>query len=153
MPISVKILRARPEHAAQLAPVMRPADLAECRAFGHADALAALEQALANSTESWVVFFDDEIAAMVGVDDLGYDVALVWALTGRAVDRARLTFMRTSRDLVEILLQTRLVLWNYVDARYQAALDWLECLGFNIGPVKPHSVTGEPAVLVFIGGR
>ena len=149
--MEVLVTTATAEHAAQLAPLLRAGDLAECLAAGFASGLEALGRALAESSEALTVLFDGEVAAMVGVDILDDDRALVWALTGRAVDRARLTFVRTSKQVLEHFLRSGLILVNLVDARYQGALDWLEVLGFRIGPVVPHPATGLPFRLAEVG--
>lgn len=139
----VTVIPAKPEHAAQLAPLMRAADLAECIAAGYADARSALDEALANSVEAWAMLFDGEVAALVGVDPLeGSGSTLVWALTGQAVDRAKLSYLRAGRLILRDLLRRWPILVNLVDSRYQGALDWLECLGFTIGPEVPHPITG-----------
>lgn len=152
MPI-VDITAVRPEHLEQLAAVMRPGDLDECIAAGYPDARSALEDAMAHSTHSWAVLFDGEVAALVGLDgDYTTKAALVWALTGRAVDRARLSFVRASRALLALIRSTHPFLFNIVDARYQGAVDWLEVLGFKLGPVVPHPRTGQPFRVAVIGG-
>lgn len=148
----VSIVNATSKHAEQLAPLMRAADLDECLAAGYPDGRSALDRALLESTEAFAVLFDGEVAAMVGVDPLGLEATLVWVITGRAVDRAALSFIRTSRQLLRYFLSKHRRLVNLVDARYQGALDWLECLGFAIGPVVPHPDTGLPFRLASIGG-
>ncbi len=141
---TVDILPATLDHAAQLAPFLRAGDLAECLASGCVDGFSALADSVAHSSEAWSVFFDGEIAALVGVVPFDNGTTLVWALTGRAVDRARLTFVRVSRRLLAQLLRKHAVLANLVDARYQGAIDWLECLGFCVSQPTPHPTTGMP---------
>ena len=148
---TVAIVPAQFEHASQLAPLLRAGDLAECLAAGYPDAKAALDDALVNSTEAVAILFDGEIAALVGADDYGQGLALIWALTGVAVDRARLTFLRTSRQVLAMLRRGRR-LFNIVDVRYQGAFDWLECLGFFPGRTISHPRTGAPFRVMMIGG-
>ncbi len=134
------------QHAAELAQTMRAGDVAECVAFGYSDALDALVTAVAFSTEAWTVRFDDEIAAMLGVTE-AHGGAILWCLTGEVVERAKLTFMRSSHRLVNALLTKYRRLANLVDARYQRAIDWIECLGFTVGAVVAHPETGAPCRL------
>lgn len=153
--MNVTVLTATQEHIASLAPQLRARDLAECLACGYPDGAAALQEALKQSTKSWAVLFDDQVAAMVGIhvrpDGFGA-ASLVWALTGQVVDRARLTFIRTSRAMLAKLAEHWAPLVNIVDARYQAALDWLEVLGFSILDEVSHPKTGAPFRLVLLEG-
>lgn len=150
--VVVTVTAALPEHCALLAPLLRAPDLAECIASGFADGLSALQASLEHSVEAVSVFFDGEIVAMVGVDPLGPGQTLIWALTGRAVDQAKLTFLRWSHAVVDDFHEAFGTLTNLVDARYQGAIDWLECLGFRIGEVLEHPLTGLPFRPAVLGG-
>lgn len=154
--MKVRVVTARPEHAEQLAAVMRAEDLAECQAAGYATGLEALRAGIEGSTEAWAVYFGGELGAVLGVDaEYGTPEqpgALIWALTGKVVDRARLAFVHASRELVAWLLERHRFLFNLVDPRYVKALRWLELLGFKQGHVVPYPGTGAPFVLVTLGG-
>lgn len=153
--MNVSIVTARLEHAAELAAVMRPEDLAECQAAGYATGLEALAAGIEGSTASWAVYFGGELGCVLGVD-AEYSTpekpgALIWALTGKVVERAPIAFVRTSKHLVTELLEKHRVLFNLVDVRYQRALRWLEALGFRQAGLRGHPATGLPFMLVMLG--
>ncbi len=155
--IDSELTNATPAHAAELASTMREADIRECLAAGYPDARSALDTALAHSRDSWALLINGEVAVIAGVTPVdgavlsAAGIAEVWALTSRVVDKYPLTFFRWSRKFVFGLLQQYGLLANLVDARYQGAIDWLECLGFRIGQPQPHYITGAPFCLVSIG--
>lgn len=146
MGVQVDIVRATGVHAEELVRTMRQADVEECVAAGFPGGGSALYISLQNSAHAWAVLFDGQVAAIVGVDPLSwYDgAALIWALTGEAVERAKLAYMRVSRWFVDALLEHYTALINVVDARYERALAWLAALGFAVGPPVPHASTGVP---------
>lgn len=143
-----------PEFAAMLALVMRPEDLAECQLAGYETGFDAVLSGIQGSTDSWAVWFGGQLGCVIGVDAHfdGYPGALIWALTGRVVDRAPVAFVRTSKAIVASLLDHHRFLWNLVDPAYTKALRWLELLGFTLGEQIPFPGTGAPFVLVTIGG-
>lgn len=145
-------------HADQLAVTMRDADRAECRAGGKTP-LEALIRSIEVSLASYTMLIDGEVAAIFGVAPYRRESMLGslkegigWALTSRVVDRHPLTFMRWSRPALAVLRKHCSCLVNTVDASYQGALDWLEVLGFAIGPPSPRGPLSLPFCFVSIGG-
>lgn len=150
----VLVVHGTMEHARELAAVLREADEAECVAAGYASGLAALEAGVANSSEAWAIYFDGELGVLLGVDAITDESeALLWCLTGKVVERAKLSYWRTSKGIVDELRRKYRRLYNLTDARYSRALAWLKRLGFAVSPSPiPHPVTGLPFHLVTIGG-
>lgn len=143
---------ARPEDAAELACVMRQADVEECLASGYEHAQEAVAAGIAN-TRAWSVRFDGELAFCFGVDTTSMaPEVIIWFLSGQVVERAKLTFFRTTRSILEELHDIYPRLCNLVDARYTRALSWLGALGFRRGATVPHPVTGLPFIAVYSGG-
>jgi hypothetical protein len=153
--VNVDILPATNEHALELAPKLREADVAELMAMGARTALRALTDSMAVSPDCYALLFDGEVAAIFGVfpvSALG-GLGLVWLLSGPAVDRHPMAFLRLSRPVLKMLLRRCPRLFNFTDARYVKALAWLEWMGFRIGP--PACVFGGnvPFRPIAIGGE
>lgn len=140
----ISIIPATPEHAAALAPTMRPEDLAEVQACGHATAKDALDSSLAISTQAWAWLAGDEVAALFGFVSVGEDTGIVWFLTGHAFPKHARRFIRQARQGISELLDRRPILGNFIDARYSAAIRWAQWLGFEVGPPVPYGPLGLP---------
>ena len=148
----VAIAEATEADALELAPQMRQADLEEVLAMGYADGLEALQASLAESQEAWAVRFDGELGGVFGVASVGIRQGVVWMLSGAVVDQHPKTFMRASRAAVQGLLLRWDLLVTLVDARYLAALQWAECLGFTFGAPVPFGPRGLSFVPISLRG-
>lgn len=144
-------------HVQVLAPEMRTADLREVRALGYASAFHALDYSVRTSDRSVAAFIDGDLAALLGVAELPRANFLsprrgrAWLLTGEVVNRKPLSFFRSARIVLQQLRGDITHLHNFVDARYPAALHFLERLGWRIHAPKPLGVSGEPFHLVTLG--
>ncbi len=134
--MDVQIVKATPEHAAELATRLRTFDLAEVLAFGAKDAGDALARSLKLSGVAYAALFDGQVAAMFGsfptsTEELPFPGRLgcAWALTGDLVNRYPMSFWRSSKPALQLLWQDFDFLLNWVDARYTSSLRWLERLG------------------------
>jgi len=142
----------------QLAVTMRAADLLEIHTTGASSARDCLVRSVEGSAVCWAVRFNGKTAAIFGVRQLTPGTALthpsgiVWALTGAMVDQHPMTFFRTSRDMLAILMSRFGLLANWVDARYSGALRWAEALGFTLDAPEPHGVNGALFRYVHIRG-
>lgn len=157
----VKIERATADHAAQLAPLMRTADAEEVLASGGYSPLEALLESLDGANPAFAVSFDGEVAAICGVTPMdnsstllaGPAVGIVWAMTGRAVEKHPLAFLKLCRPMVALFRQRYPVLVNAVDARYRTAIRWVEWLGFQVdAAAMPFGAAGLPFHLIYLGG-
>lgn len=151
MGADVQVVSATPAHAEALAPLLRPADVAEVEASAGFTPLEALQASLSASERAWALVVGGEVAALWGVVPVGQgtlltrpQLAVVWALTGRAVDRHRKLFVRLSRGVLSELLRLYPVLVNAVDARYRGALRWVRWLGAEVAPAVPFGALGLP---------
>jgi hypothetical protein len=133
------------ELAEQLAPLLRAGDVAEGLALG-LDPRQGLLDSVRCSEVSWAALFDGEVGAMVGARTTARTLlgtaGEVWILSGTAVDRNPRAFMRSSRQVLEQLLQQWDSLSNVVDTRYEASLRWLKWLGFSFAPPVPMGPQG-----------
>jgi hypothetical protein len=147
--IDVRVRKATLEHADELAPLLRHGDAEEARALGR-DPLEALRSSVSRSHEAYAVFFEGEIAILCGTQPLQQTmlsagrVGIAWFVTGRACDKHRKAFLRASRVIVDEMLRTYPCLWNFIDARYTAALRWARWLGLEVLPAEPHGALGMP---------
>lgn len=150
-PAAYYIRPATPGDLETLAASMRAEDAAEVKASCGLDPLQALQASAAASEAPLALELGGELAALFGVapgprtallGPTSYDV--IWALTGRAVDRHRRGFWLASQRVVEVFLEHHPVLVNYVDARYDAALRWVARLGAQVLPAIPFGASGLP---------
>jgi hypothetical protein len=118
-----------------LAANLRDGDRLEVASFGK-EPRSALRLSFRHAILRRTAIVDGEIAAMWGLggsmlDDTGYP----WLLTSPAVERVPVSFLREGRREVARMLRLRRVLVGYVAASYHQACDFLERLGFTLGPV------------------
>jgi hypothetical protein len=153
----VRIVRATLEHAAQLAEQLRREDRAELVATGVANVRTAIEDGVRGSAIAVAVLFDGEVACIAGVVPYpsgtalgGPDTGCVWMLSGTAVNRHKKAFLRLSRSVLKAFLGRYRCLENLVDARYLAAIRWLQWLGFEVSAPSafgPHEAPFCRAVI------
>jgi hypothetical protein len=149
VPVHVSIVPGTRALAEALAPLLREGDIAEGRALG-LEPKAALVDSFAQSEDCWATLFDGEVAAMCGVvphrqtalGDAG--TGLVWMLSGRACNVHPKAFLRTSRAVVDVLLERYRLLSNVIDARYDGALRWARWLGCEVEAPRPFGPLGAP---------
>lgn len=146
------IARATWEHATHLAAHMRPLDVDECLASGHATPLDAVLSGM-DRGHSVALFLGGELAAIYGVVCVkdAPTPFFLWALTTDAVDRHRKSFFKASKWVVERLRGLG-PLFTLVDARHHLSLRWLARLGFKVSEPQPHPASGLLFHLVTIGG-
>ena len=138
---SVSVVPVTDAHLQQLAPHLRPADVAEVDASCGLAPLEALRASVAVSEEAWAGLVDGEVVAVFGVAPAagaasslltGPEAHVVWLLTGMAVHKHAVTFARCSRLVLAALL-----------SRYPA-------LGFGVGTPAPFGVAQLPLVPIGI---
>lgn len=146
------IVPAKRWHAAALAPLMRAEDAAEVLASGGFGPFEAIRASMRLSSHTRTAKIDGEVAAIFGTtaDASLPRTGIVWMLTGAAVSRHPLAFLRACRPALAELHQVSgfRVLWNLVDARYEAAIRWARWLGAEVGEPAPFGQSGFPFVPV-----
>lgn len=95
------------------------------------------------SLETWAAIQDDKLLCVVGLvpQSLMSDVASPWLLTA-GVDPKLL--MRGTRVFLDQWTKEYRLLYNYVDARYEASLRWAKWAGFTIHEAMPYGYEGLP---------
>lgn len=139
---------SRSRDAAELAPRLREADLAEIKATSGEDPLKVLEDGIACSDPSYaVVDGEDRAFALFGVvPDHQVDYAgLVWLLGSDDIEKYSFFFLRNSRLWVENLHHRFKILWNYVDASNEVHIRWLKWCGFTFSRlIEKYGVEQRP---------
>ena len=133
--------------AARLAPVLRKDDLREIRAATRETPLAVLKRGYTTSDPCYaIVQGDDALVAMFGVvPESGSQSGIIWLLASDALASNPHRFLRHSRTWIDILHRRYRVLWNHVDARNEAHIDWLHWCGFHSqGIEQAFGVEGRP---------
>lgn len=122
---------------------LRPSDRDEVRAtnplptIGDPDAVLVLMMSVMQSEDAWVITNNDEPFCVFGAapDGLGHGIVWMMATTGLDDPRAKLAFIRATKPAVDIWLTIWPRVWNHIDARNAASLQWLLWAGFEIEDV------------------
>jgi hypothetical protein len=79
----------------------------------------------------------------VGIFGVSYSGA-IWLLATPDINRIRYSFLRESRQVVNLLNQKYKILWNYVDCRNELHLRWLKWCGFKFLRKVNYGVNQKP---------
>lgn len=146
---SERVEKATFEHCEMLARVMRDSDQNEVFASDGMTGKEALIMSLKNSQgNAFAGFVDDEIVSMWGVVPCPNGEGIIWMLGSDSVVSNRRRLMRYAAEFVNHESSCYTALWNMVDDRNAASLNWLRHLGFSIGEPVPHGYLGLPFRLV-----
>ncbi len=140
-----EVVQATLDHAADLAPRLRKADLVEVEAFGSTP-LQSLTRALAAPGNSYAGLVDGRVVCIFGAVSatLCSDAAVPWLLGSSEMVRHAPTFLRLNRAYMALLRSRYRLLHNFVWAGNTAAIRWLGWLGFTVH--EPLHYPGDPAV-------
>src|SRR5574343_422326 len=125
---------------------MRPQDVAECRAAGIEPA-RAVRIGIEQSVWCLAARVNGETGCIFGIAQGGsvlVPFGVPWLLGTPLVPRHRRALARLAPAYIARMLQTHPHLRNHVHDRNTVAVSWLRRMGFALGPVHPHPVTGEP---------
>jgi len=140
----VTILPAARGHVMDLAGRLRDADRSEIEVAG-LGAHAALWHSWRGSLFARVALVDGELAAMWGLSGTMFaNKARPWLLTAPAIERARMAFLRISRNEVAFMLSLCPSLFGFVDARYAGAQRLLRAVGFDLSEPFAFGPHGAP---------
>lgn len=134
---------------------MRPAEISEVWASHHFSPFQALSKSWENSTGKMTFLYRGEIGGMFGVapESLLSDRALAWLLTTDTIYQMRISFLRLSKKLIDVMLGRYGHLYNYVDARNIECLNWLEWMGAKIYPPEIMGVDNMPFHYIVFGEK
>lgn len=130
----IEIVPTLPVHLRALARDLRVEDRAEVSCFG-VSPMKALWISWRASTYCRAALTEDRVAAVWGVTgDYISNVGSVWMLTGSAIERIKITFLREARAEVAKLTAFYPTLLGQVSRDYTRAIRLVEALGFEIQP-------------------
>jgi hypothetical protein len=130
----------------EVAGKMREADRMEVWASSHHEPEEALLIGYRTSSVCRTALWRGEPVAMFGLvpETLLGGRAVVWLLGTDGVQRMGHCFARLSRWAIREMLQVYPLLFNYVDARYKASVDWLRWCGADVREPEPHGLDRLP---------
>ena len=140
------IVPATSDHALELAPRLRAADLAEIEASTGRPIDDVLLDSLSRAVwaETLVLAGRPEAIGGLCTQSLMFGPGIPWMVgSDRLTERAR-WFLRQSRRQVARMLGFYDSLVNFVDARNAASLRYLRHLGFTLDPAQPWGHAGLP---------
>lgn len=127
----IKYVEPIAEHCKTMAPAMRAADQMEVFRATGASPLEALRGGLRDSASCRTVTLDGVPVAMFGVVERD-DVGVPWFLGTVVVDEHPLSMMKMSKLIMNDWTDRYRTLRNYVDAKNDKAIRWLDVLGFEL---------------------
>lgn len=145
MAADVLILPTRADDVEALIANLRPADLAECRAYGRSDIGAGIRSSVARSMWCWSGFINGELAAILGVAPINtmLGIGSPWMLGTPVLDQHARVLVRRAPDYIALMSQAFPHLFNLVHAKNTTSIRWLRKLGFTLHEPVPYGAPGE----------
>lgn len=134
------------DHAEDLLPRLRQADLDEIHAATRLPPRLALRLSLNASRDSQVGLADDRPVILFGVAQTTAlsPAGTPWMVGSDEIVAHARAFLRMSREYVRDVMSQYHYLENYVDARNVEAVRWLGWLGFEVHPAEPFGAERLP---------
>lgn len=128
------IVPATREHLEAIAADIRDYDAFELKIFTGRSGVDGLEFIQRNASKLQVLEYDGKPAVMFGhnVTDMLFKVACPFLIITKYAESRPILFVRYSKAVLAEMHGYYLV--NYVQARNQLAIKWLEWLGFYVAP-------------------
>ena len=142
----VLIRRTAPGDVEILAANLREQDLAETRAYGHAEPLPGLRRSVAHSMLCWSGFVNGELACILGAAPLSVlgGIGSPWMMGTSVLDAHSRVLVRETPGYISKMLKAFPHLVNHVHAENTTSVRWLKRLGFTLHPAEPFGALGEP---------
>lgn len=114
----------------------------------HGGVCRGVKQSIKQSDVAYAVRLDGKLLGICGVVSVSLvgSIGMPWWVSTRHVERHPVTFVRASREFVQLLHVQYETLQNYVDTRYGSALAWLRRIGFEVD----HNATEEIGGVTFV---
>jgi hypothetical protein len=142
----VQILPATEQHAAEIIPHVRQADIDEFYAAALIGPEEVLRRSMAASSVNWSGIINGEVVCMFGVCPAsmltGFGVP--WMAGTDKLEYHQMTFLRRCRPALAAMQKLYPRLENFVDARNTAAKSWLHWLGFTLEDAQPYGALQLP---------
>jgi len=124
-----------------LAPRLRQEDKREILANSGSTPYNALLRGYVASELCFTIVDKENVpVGMFGVNKVG----AIWLLATNDIYRIRFSFLRESRQVVELLNQKYPRLWNFVDCRNKLHIRWLKWCGFIFLRKVKYGVLQQP---------
>lgn len=125
---------------------LRPADLAECQAYGRPGMAEGIRSSARRSLLCWSGFVDGELAAILGVApiDMLAGIGSPWMLGTSVLDAHSRVLVRETPEYIGRMLNAFPHLVNFVHAKNTTSVRWLRRLGFTLHEAVPYGALGEP---------
>jgi hypothetical protein len=135
--MTTRIRPATYDDAVHLAPLVRAMDMLEIQQLTGSTPLEALLLGVEKSDTCFIVEHDGQRVAMFGVVTTSIlpRVATIWMLGTDALDKLTIQFLKTSREILRIFLETYQRVENYVIPDNSVVMRFLEWLGFSFSPI------------------
>lgn len=142
----VEIIPATAEHAAEMLPLIRQADIDEFYAAALIEPDEVLRRSMSASSVCWAGLVDGEVVCIFGVcpASLLTGFGVPWLVATNRLERVQVTFLRHCRPVLSQMLAIYPRLENFVDTRNTAAKSWLHWLGFTLHEPKPYGALQYP---------
>lgn len=129
-----EIVPATLDLALQIASSMTEADRQEVWAVAHHTPTEAIVFSIQGSRDAWVGTYEGEPLCAFGCGEWSVLslMGMPWLLTSKNLEHHAITFMRETRRYMDDLKTRYLMLQNYVDARHEVAVRWIERIGFTL---------------------
>jgi hypothetical protein len=124
---------------------LRPADLAECEAYGDRDIRESIRGSAARSLLCWTAFVDGELAAIIGCAPISVmgGIGSPWMLGTPVLDRHSRILVRRTPGYIAQMLRAFPHLVNFVHAKNTTSVRWLRRLGFTLHEAVPFGARGD----------
>jgi hypothetical protein len=134
----VRYVPAEAAHASSIAPRLRTADRDEIHAVSGQDPEAALLNGIRMSAKAITLLIDDQPEAIFGVVEKDKQTGIVWMLGTDELVREPKRFWIAGKSWLTTLHMTWPVLTNYIDARNEVHIRWLERMGAKFHGTEPE---------------
>jgi hypothetical protein len=137
------------EHAQFIASNCRQADREEFAAGSGEDPLTVIRYGMRVSVVLFTALVDGEPVCIFGASpaSMAYGIGCPWMVATPRMERYAKTVVRVSGPILEEMHKVFPHLVNFVDNRNEKAHRWLEWMGFQFYPPRPHGVAGLPFMM------
>lgn len=142
------IREALMEDASSIAPHLRDADKNEITAMSGGKHEQAILYSILSSEAHTVCLPDGTPICIFGVGDDTMGGGIPWMIGTDEMIKHRKALIKDARKWIEHKLVEFPVLWNYVDSRNKAHINWLQHMGFAVSEI-PEYIGVDPDVPFF----
>lgn len=145
----ITIFRATLADADELYAHLRPADRAECEAYGKPSVEDGIQDSVKDSSGfCWTARREGALMAVFGVAPIAFTgqwggFGSPWMLGTPLLDRHPRILQRLAPEYVQIMLKAFPHLMNFVHAKNTRSVRWLKRLGFHLHAPELYGTRGE----------